>query len=495
MKRSSIYIKFILSYIIIFLIPVCIMRLYIDNVLIKEYQKAQLNNTYEVTQNIAKRTDEIFKQINQTMHELTNDYSINRVRYTYNTNNLLEAIKQINSYCVINPYIEEIFYYYKDIDTFVSSDTVFSTKDDYIIKNLIVGEEESFLEFLDQPGGLGLYRGSYKGITQKNFYMMATPYPNVKDRANNMVITFLNADKIIKQIEEYFSGHYLKVIIKDKATGNEILNRQEEKFSEGVLAGINNQEPYSIIENGETKYFATRTNLSTGDLELYMLLELDYLLEGVKYLDQVIINILAVVIVVGLILSLILAEYNYKPIRLLQKHLIDRGMADQIQEYTDEYVNIKKGITYLTNKNKDLESDKSKYDEIVNEFRKVTEESKNIELGEELEDKIYQSRQFIEENYADMDFSVGKVCEVFGYAPNAYTQKFKKAFEETPIQYITELRMAKLKELLITTNLPIKVVIEQVGYRDNSTCSKKFTKIVGMSPSQYREKFSILANE
>ncbi|MEG2354192.1 MAG: AraC family transcriptional regulator [Clostridium sp.] len=495
MRRSKIYQKIILSYIIIFLIPVAIMRIYIDKVFINEYKKSQLENTFKITQNVARRTEEIFEQINQTIYEITNDDSINRVRYTYNVNNLMQAIKQIHSYCVINPYIKDTVYYYKGIDTFINSDIAFNSRDEHIIKELKINGRNNLIEFLDDIDRLELYKGNHKNIKQKEYYLMSTLYPNVKRSENNIVLAFLDSKEIIEQIEENFFNYNLAMIIRDKETGHEIINMKEEQIPTELVAKIDEYESYNIIKDKGKEYFGTKFNLDIGNIEVYMILELDQILIGITYLNKVIIYILIGVIIIGLILSLLLAEYNYRPVKLLQAYSGEDEMSNQVLKNTDEYLNIRSSIAYLRNKNKDLESNKIKYDEIINGFQVIRKERKGETVNQEQEDKIYKSREFIEENYMEMEFSVGQVCEMFGYAPNAYTQKFKKSFEETPIQYITELRMAKLKELLITTDLPIKVIIEQVGYRDNSTCSKKFAKIVGVSPSQYREKYSIITKK
>ncbi|MEJ2766288.1 AraC family transcriptional regulator [Photobacterium sp. MCCC 1A19761] len=75
-----------------------------------------------------------------------------------------------------------------------------------------------------------------------------------------------------------------------------------------------------------------------------------------------------------------------------------------------------------------------------------------------------------------------------GLACLSLTQ-FKKVFKastgQTAQQYITRLRMEKAKALLTHTDLPVRLVAEQVGYRDLSAFSRRFHRYYGQPPSAF----------
>ena len=52
--------------------------------------------------------------------------------------------------------------------------------------------------------------------------------------------------------------------------------------------------------------------------------------------------------------------------------------------------------------------------------------------------------------------------------------------------HLRAVRMARAKELLATTDLPVKEIATRVGYDDPSQFSKAFKHTYGMSPSQMR---------
>ena len=55
------------------------------------------------------------------------------------------------------------------------------------------------------------------------------------------------------------------------------------------------------------------------------------------------------------------------------------------------------------------------------------------------------------------------------------------------MDYLTELRINKSKELLCGDALPIQDVAEMVGYRDLKYFSRLFKKTTGVSPSDYKK--------
>ncbi|UTV30626.1 AraC family transcriptional regulator [Photobacterium atrarenae] len=67
--------------------------------------------------------------------------------------------------------------------------------------------------------------------------------------------------------------------------------------------------------------------------------------------------------------------------------------------------------------------------------------------------------------------------------------QFKKVFKAstgmTAQQYITRQRMEKAKALLTHSDLPVRLVAEQVGYQDLSAFSRRFSRHYGQPPSAF----------
>jgi transcriptional regulator GlxA family with amidase domain len=60
------------------------------------------------------------------------------------------------------------------------------------------------------------------------------------------------------------------------------------------------------------------------------------------------------------------------------------------------------------------------------------------------------------------------------------------------IDYIHALRLEAAKGLLETGDLPVEAVANEVGYEDASFFGRLFRRKVGLTPAQYRIRFSAL---
>ena len=64
---------------------------------------------------------------------------------------------------------------------------------------------------------------------------------------------------------------------------------------------------------------------------------------------------------------------------------------------------------------------------------------------------------------------------------------FSKNMNGTVVQYITDCRMEKAKELLKNPQYRLYEVAEIVGYEDAKYFSKAFKKNTGTTPKEYRD--------
>ncbi|MEQ4207686.1 helix-turn-helix transcriptional regulator [Actinopolymorpha sp. B9G3] len=71
-------------------------------------------------------------------------------------------------------------------------------------------------------------------------------------------------------------------------------------------------------------------------------------------------------------------------------------------------------------------------------------------------------------------------------SPFHFHRSFARTFGETPHQFVTRLRVDRAKALLAGTDLSVLEVCLAVGYQSVGTFSRRFTALVGRSPSAYR---------
>lgn len=86
--------------------------------------------------------------------------------------------------------------------------------------------------------------------------------------------------------------------------------------------------------------------------------------------------------------------------------------------------------------------------------------------------------------------TLNEVAAALGQTPTAITHRLQRNFGMSYSEYVGRLRIDKAKELLRRTRLSVTDVGRRVGIADTSNFGKLFRKFEGMTPLEYRAKFS-----
>lgn len=106
------------------------------------------------------------------------------------------------------------------------------------------------------------------------------------------------------------------------------------------------------------------------------------------------------------------------------------------------------------------------------------------------DEEIRKVQEWLFKNY-------NKKIEINGLASRAnmsqrnFMRRFKAATGETPINYVQRLRINVARHLLENDLKSVREVSLKVGYEDLNFFSKLFKRFTGLSPSTYRERFSV----
>lgn len=87
----------------------------------------------------------------------------------------------------------------------------------------------------------------------------------------------------------------------------------------------------------------------------------------------------------------------------------------------------------------------------------------------------------------DRNLSLEEICSVLGVSRNYFCFLFKKETGQNLWGALTDIRLAKAKELLRTTQHKTYAIAYQVGYDNPSYFSKLFKKYTGLTPGEYRK--------
>ena len=101
---------------------------------------------------------------------------------------------------------------------------------------------------------------------------------------------------------------------------------------------------------------------------------------------------------------------------------------------------------------------------------------------------VDQAVEYINQNFMDEDISLNKVARVANVSANHFSALFSQEMHRTFVEYLTDIRMKKAKELLRCTSMRSGRIALEVGYKDAHYFSFLFKKTQKMTPSQYRNR-------
>lgn len=116
---------------------------------------------------------------------------------------------------------------------------------------------------------------------------------------------------------------------------------------------------------------------------------------------------------------------------------------------------------------------------------------KNILLPPQHQENIVSIRMqkflnYIANHYAE-DISLESLAKRGNVGKSECLRCFKASLQTTPYKYLMEYRLSKAADLLKTTDLPIGVISENVGFHQVSHFGKCFKEKTGYSPKDYRK--------
>ncbi|OCT11822.1 hypothetical protein A8709_28560 [Paenibacillus pectinilyticus] len=120
----------------------------------------------------------------------------------------------------------------------------------------------------------------------------------------------------------------------------------------------------------------------------------------------------------------------------------------------------------------------------INLFSEVIQHMQVIDQKREKK-SIQQVKSYIIENYRE-EITLGKMADLVFMNANYLSELFKIQCNINFIDYVTQVRIDKAKSLLKNSSYRTYEVGELVGYDDPAYFSKVFKKMIGVSPSEYR---------
>jgi AraC-like DNA-binding protein len=103
----------------------------------------------------------------------------------------------------------------------------------------------------------------------------------------------------------------------------------------------------------------------------------------------------------------------------------------------------------------------------------------------ELLTRLGRARAYIDEHYR-MPLGVDQLAAMAGVSKFHFIRSFEAAYGMTPIRYLSFRRIERARELLRDPTLTVTQVCMRVGFTSLGSFSSRFSRLVGLSPTDYR---------
>ncbi len=117
----------------------------------------------------------------------------------------------------------------------------------------------------------------------------------------------------------------------------------------------------------------------------------------------------------------------------------------------------------------------------INRLTSGQRENSRVEFVERAKDIIFT-------HYTDPLFGLEELCSIIEVSPPYFSSTFKKETGSSFVQFLTNTRLERAKELLRNSDAKNYEIAEKSGFSEPNYFSFTFKKNIGLSPSQYRAK-------
>jgi transcriptional regulator GlxA family with amidase domain len=105
-------------------------------------------------------------------------------------------------------------------------------------------------------------------------------------------------------------------------------------------------------------------------------------------------------------------------------------------------------------------------------------------------DQVVQKAQTYIEKNLEAKISIDHLCSLFAVGRRNFDRRFIKATGNTPAEYSQRVKIESAKKAFERSSKNISEVMYDIGYSDAKAFREAFKKFTGMSPMEYRGRYS-----
>ena len=104
------------------------------------------------------------------------------------------------------------------------------------------------------------------------------------------------------------------------------------------------------------------------------------------------------------------------------------------------------------------------------------------------DDRIETARSQLSRHFSNPDLSVRSLARDARMNRSMFSRLFHQRVGVSPKQYLTSLRINRAATFLKETNLPVREIARQTGFRDMPYFIRAFRRGIGLSPGRFRSR-------
>ncbi len=108
-----------------------------------------------------------------------------------------------------------------------------------------------------------------------------------------------------------------------------------------------------------------------------------------------------------------------------------------------------------------------------------------ITAPDEFDDIIYSVSKYIEQNYSEQ-IRVQDIAKQCGMSYSYFAKLFRETYHQSCKEYIEFIRINKVVDLLLFTDLDLNYIAQETGFADCSHLIRSFKKYKGLTPRQWQ---------
>lgn len=184
--------------------------------------------------------------------------------------------------------------------------------------------------------------------------------------------------------------------------------------------------------------------------------------------------------------------YCHIPIILLTAKSSLEDRIAGVEQGVDDYITKPFSASYLKAKIQNLLDKRRQWQEMFRKtlLQKGQSEYRPVDLHITSFDQEFMKRllAFLEENMGDVNLKVEQIADAMNLSRAVFYTKLKTISGLSPIDFLRDIRIKRACQLIASGNYTFSQVAYMVGFKDPKFFSRTFRKIMGCSPTEYKER-------